>query len=92
MRGTIRVRINRLRLGNFGDCKTIKGATGLYEFRVHLGAGYRVYFGKEKDTLIIILCGGDKASQEKDIEKAKEYWRLYKDSLKKGKYGKSKKL
>lgn len=91
VRGTIRVRINRLRLGNFGDCKAIKGISGLHEFRIHLGSGYRVYFGKEKETLIIILCGGDKSSQERDIEKAKELWQLYKDS-KKGKYDKSKKL
>jgi len=82
IRGAVRVRINRLRLGNFGDCKTIKGVTGLYEVRIHLGPGYRLYFGKAKDTLVIILCGGDKGTQERDIQKAKEYWQLYKDSLK----------
>lgn len=83
IRGAVRVRINRLRLGNFGDCKTIKGSTSLYEVRIHLGPGYRLYFGKVKETLIIILCGGDKGTQQRDIQKAKEYWQLYKDSVKK---------
>jgi putative addiction module killer protein len=59
-----------------------KGAAGLNEVRIHLGPGYRLYFGKAQDTLVIILCGGDKGTQERDIQKAKEYWQLYKDSLK----------
>ena len=82
IRGAVRVRINRLRLGNFGDCKTIRGSTGIYELRIHLGPGYRLYFGKIKETLVIILCGGDKGTQERDIEKAKEYWELYKELIK----------
>lgn len=82
-RGAVRVRINRLRLANFGDCKSVKGAVGVYEARIHSGPGYRLYFGKAKDVLIILLCGGDKSTQKSDIQKAKEYWRLYKDSLKK---------
>lgn len=81
-RAAIRVRINRLRLGNFGDSKAIKGITGLYEIRLHLGPGYRLYFGKAKDSLVILLCGGSKGTQERDIQKAKEYWKLYKDSVK----------
>ena|SRR5689334_21845419 len=85
IRGAVRIRINRLRLGNFGDCKPI--ATGLYEVRIHLGPGYRLYFGKVKDALIVILCGGDKGTQSRDIQKAKEYWQLYKDSIKKGNHG-----
>src|ERR1700722_11733888 len=83
VRGAVRVRINRLRLGNFGDCKTIKGAIGLYELRIHINAGYRLYFGKAHDRLVIVLCGGDKRSQERDIEKAKEYWRFFKEELRK---------
>ena len=62
-RATARIRINRIRLGSFGDCKPIKGTIGLYELRVHLGPGYRIYFGKRKGTVVIILCGGDKGSQ-----------------------------
>lgn len=83
VRGAVRIRINRLRLGNFGDCKTIHGSIGLYEIRIHLGPGYRLYFGNSNDKLVIVLCGGSKRSQEKDIEKAKGYWRFYKTSLKK---------
>ncbi len=79
VRGAVRIRINRLRLGNFGDCKTIKGIRGLYELRIHLGAGYRLYFGKDHDKLVIMLCGGSKRSQERDIEKAKKYWQFYKE-------------
>ncbi len=83
VRATIRIRINRIRLANYGDCKPIKGAPSLYELRVHVGPGYRIYLGKIKETLVIILCAGDKRSQERDINKAKDYWRLYKESLKK---------
>lgn len=79
VRGAVRIRINRLRLGNLGDCKTIKRTRGLYELRIHLGAGYRLYFGKDHDKLVIMLCGGSKRSQECDIEKAKKYWQFYKE-------------
>jgi putative addiction module killer protein len=82
VRAAARIRINRLRLGNFGDCKNIKGARGLYELRMHIGAGYRIYFGKANDIAVILLCGGDKGSQEKDIQKAKDWWQFYKDSIK----------
>lgn len=93
-RAAVRIRINRVRLGNFGDCSPITGVPGLYELRLHLGPGYRVYFGKIKDTIVIILCGGDKRSQGRDIRKAEKYWLIYKNSLKKkgGNNGKSKKL
>ena len=84
-RAVIRSRINRVRLGNFGDFHSIKGVSGLYEFRIHFGPGYRIYFGKTKDTVVIILCGGDKRAQVRDINKAKEYWRLYKEALKEDK-------
>src|SRR5580692_2917558 len=77
-RAAARIRINRIRLGNFGDCKPIKGATQLFELRIHFGPGYRIDFGKMKDTVVIILCGGDKGSQKRDIKKAKDYWQLYK--------------
>jgi len=59
-RAATRIRINRIRLGNFGDCHSIKGTVGLYELRIHLGPGYRIYMGKTKNTVVIILCGGDK--------------------------------
>ena len=48
---------------------------GVQELRIHFGPGYRVYFGREGDALVILLCGGDKGSQDRDIERAQEYWR-----------------
>ncbi len=79
-RNTARMRINRLRLGNHGDCKPV--GDGVHELRIDFGPGYRIYYGKLKDTVVIILCAGEKKSQKRDIKQAKEYWELYKNSLK----------
>ncbi len=75
-RAIIRTRINRVRLGNLGDCKSL--GEGVNELRIKFGAGYRVYFGQFGDTIIILLSGGDKSSQDQDIEQAKKYWKDYK--------------
>ena len=75
-RARIRVRLNRVRLGNFGDCKSV--GKGVNELRVDYGPGYRVYYGKSKTTIVILLCGGSKKSQSKDIQLAQEYWAEYK--------------
>lgn len=75
-RAIVRTRINRVRLGNLGDCKSV--GEGVSELRIKFGAGYRVYFGQEGDTIIILLSGGDKSSQDKDIKQAKKYWQDYK--------------
>jgi putative addiction module killer protein len=75
-RARIRVRINRIRLGNFGDCKSV--GNGVSEFRINYGPGYRVYFGRVGEKLVLLLCGGTKKNQEKDIKLAKEYWYDYK--------------
>ncbi|HSX11111.1 MAG TPA: type II toxin-antitoxin system RelE/ParE family toxin [Chlamydiales bacterium] len=93
-RAAVRIRINRVRLGNFGDSHSVGKIPGLHELRLRLGPGYRIYFGKIKDTIVIILCGGDKRSQGRDIKKAEQYWQICKDSLKKkgGTNGKNKKL
>ncbi|MYF56288.1 type II toxin-antitoxin system RelE/ParE family toxin, partial [Candidatus Poribacteria bacterium] len=53
---------------------------GLFELRIHFGPGYRVYFSEVRDTLILLLCGGDKSSQQRDIERAKTYWQDYKET------------
>jgi len=50
----------------------------VFELREHFGAGYRVYYGIEKQTVILLLCGGDKSSQTKDIKLAKQYWQDFK--------------
>lgn len=70
-RAVIRARINRVRLGLIGDCKPV--GDGVSEARIDFGPGYRVYFAQEGNTIIILLCGGDKRSQTQDISKAKEY-------------------
>jgi len=56
-RAKIRARIGRLRLGNFGDSKRVGE---VFELRIHVGPGYRVYYGREGNTIVILLCGGDK--------------------------------
>lgn len=76
IRARVFSRIDRLRFGNFGDCRSVGG--GVYELRMHYGAGYRVYFGLEGDNIVILLCGGDKKSQQKDIERAHKYWKEFK--------------
>lgn len=74
-RGVIRTRLNRVRLGLMGDCKSV--GSGVSELRIDFGPGYRVYFAQEGKQIIILLCGGDKSRQEQDIARAKEYWADY---------------
>ena len=74
-RARIRMRVNRLRLGNFGDCRFL--GNGVYELKIDLGPGYRIYLGRESDVILILLCGGDKKNQSKDIVKAKKFWQDY---------------
>ncbi len=76
-RDLITARLGRLRLGNLGDAKSIRGTRGLYELRIHQGPGYRAYFGKKGDRLVVLLCGGSKGTQKGDIDKAKKYWNDY---------------
>jgi putative addiction module killer protein len=74
-RAKIRVRLNRVRLGNFGDAKVIGG--GVSELRIPYGPGYRLYFARAGSNVVLLLCGGDKSSQKRDIETAKDYWLDY---------------
>lgn len=70
-------RVDRAKLGNLGDCKPV--GEGVTELRIFVGPGYRVYVGLDGQELVILLCGGDKSTQEeKDIVTAKEYWADYK--------------
>lgn len=57
------------------NVRALKG--GVFEIKIDRGPGYRVYFGEDGKFLILLLIGGDKGSQDQDIKKAKEYWRLY---------------
>jgi putative addiction module killer protein len=66
----IQVRIDRAQLGNFGDCTPV--GEGVSEMRIHFGPGYRVYFAQRGLTVVILLAGGDKSSQMKDIKLAME--------------------
>jgi putative addiction module killer protein len=71
----ILLRIRRIQTGNLGDYKPI--ASGVFEFRIDSGPGYRVYFGKVGSRVILLLCGGDKSSQDSDIQRALQYWSDY---------------
>jgi putative addiction module killer protein len=71
----IRSRIARLEAGLYGDSKSV--GDGVYELRMFFGAGYRVYFGEDHGNIVLLLCGGDKDSQDRDIERAKSYWKEY---------------
>jgi putative addiction module killer protein len=71
----ILARLARLREGNLGDCKP--AGSGVMELRVDFGPGYRVYFGQEGDMIVILLCGGDKSSQARDIDLARSLWAAY---------------
>ena len=68
-------RIDRLERGLFGDCKPC--GAGVWELRVDWGPGYRVYYARAGETIVLLLCGGDKRTQPADILKAREYWNDY---------------
>lgn len=75
-RARIVARLDRLVAGLRGDWKSI--GSGVYELRIDCGPGYRVYYGQDGDRLILLLCGGDKRTQLKDIERAHAHWKDYK--------------
>jgi putative addiction module killer protein len=75
-RTSIDARLKRLAIGHFGDCRPVGG--GVFELRIHCGPGYRVYFVRHGATVIVLLAGGDKSSQLRDIERVK---RLAQDVL-----------
>jgi putative addiction module killer protein len=74
-RAIIRTRLDRVRLGDLGDCHSLGG--GLHELRIGFGPGYRVYFAHLGAETILLLCGGPKRSQKADIARARRYWRDY---------------
>jgi putative addiction module killer protein len=79
-RARIETRIDRLSLGNFGNCSAAK--EGVIELCIDFGPGYRVYFGRDGDTLVVLLGGGKKDTQEADMRLARKYWRDYKHAQK----------
>lgn len=64
--------LDRLKLGNIGDCKPVDD--GVYELRIDYGGGYRIYFSQIGSVVILLLCGGDQNTQNRDIRKARDYW------------------
>jgi len=72
----IYARLDRVRLGNFGDAAPI--GEGLSELRIHFGPGYRIYF-IQRDEKVVLLCGGDKTSQQRDIAKARMIAKEWRD-------------
>ncbi len=73
----ILVRLGRVRLGSLGDWKPV--GEGVGELRVPVGPGHRVYFGQDGALIVILLCGGSKATQHKDIANAKRYWQDFRN-------------
>ncbi len=78
----IRAAIARIETGNFGDVKPV--GEGVSERRIDFGPGYRVYFGQDGQRLVILLVGGTKKRQQRDIEQARAYWQDYKHRKQKG--------
>jgi putative addiction module killer protein len=74
----IALRVDRLALGNPGDVKPVGG--GLSEMRIDYGPGYRVYYGKHGASIVLLLCGGTKNGQSRDIKKAKALFETWKTS------------
>ncbi len=74
-RAQIRKRLNRMRIGNLGNNRYL--GDGIWELKIDFGPGYRIYYGEEGNNIVVLLIGGDKSSQNRDIQKAKQYWEDY---------------
>lgn len=72
-RARIKMRLDRVEMGNFGDFRSV--GDGVMELRLDYGPGYRIYFAQAEITVILLLCGGDKSTQDQDILRAKQYWK-----------------
>jgi putative addiction module killer protein len=77
-RARIEIRLDRLEQGNFGDCQPV--GEGVFELRMDFGPGYRAYFAEDGPKIVLLLIGGDKSTQTKDIKTAKAYWQQYRKS------------
>jgi putative addiction module killer protein len=77
-----RTAIARIETGNFGDLKPV--GEGVSERRIDFGPGYRVYFGRDGQRLVILLAGGTNERQQRDIDQARAYWRDYRQKKKGG--------
>ena len=75
----ISARLTAVEQGKLGHTEVV--GEGVSEFKIDYGAGYRVYYGRKGDVLVVIICGGDKSTQAADIKRAKELWKKYKDEI-----------
>lgn len=75
-RAKIRIALDRISLGNFGHAKSV--GEGVHELKIDYGPGYRVYYAFAGEKIVLLLLGGDKASQSKDITRAKKHWNAFK--------------
>ena len=75
MQAAVDARLTRVRAGNFGDCKSVGG--GVFELRIALGPGLRVYYGRHGKRVVVLVGGGDKRSQSRDIRRAQELWQQF---------------
>lgn len=66
-------RLLRIEIGNLGDVKSV--GEGVFEIRIDAGPGYRLYYALKDSTIILLLCGGDKSTQQRDMDKAKTMWK-----------------
>jgi putative addiction module killer protein len=82
-RARIQARVLRFSTGNLGDHKSVGG--GVWEARVMFGPGYRIYFGKEGQQLVLLLLGGDKSTQAGDVAQAQASWKAYQEDKRRGK-------
>lgn len=78
IRAKLEIRFRRVSTGSFGDIKAV--GEGVLELRENIGPGYRVYLGRHGAALVILLCAGDKSTQETDIKRARDYWSDWKRS------------
>ena len=75
-RARIEARLARVAAGNLGDAEPV--GEGVMELRVDWGPGYRLYFARVGQVIVLLLCGGDKRTQSRDIKRAKDYFKDYK--------------
>ena len=83
VRARVQARVLRFEMGNLGDHKSVGG--GVWEARLAFGPGYRIYFGRVGRSVVLLLVGGQKGSQAKDIERARGFWADYLEATKHGK-------
>ena len=75
VRGRVQARLDRIEFDNYGDHRVLRG--GIAELRLDFGPGYRVYFGRDAEDLVVLLAAGAKQRQSRDIERARRLWQQY---------------